>query len=103
MGLSRIFREDILLEALPNNISVKLPVIVHKLGNTIRGKLFNCCQALANLGLDNFIANYNSIQCVCENSKFTDPHHIHVITGYLSVVGHDLLRKFMQQGLNTGI
>ena len=28
--ISRMFRENILLEAQPNNISVKFPVIVHK-------------------------------------------------------------------------
>ena len=50
--------------------------------------------------MDNFIANYDSIQCDCENSKFTDPHHKHVVTGDLSIVGHDLLRKLMQQGPN---
>ena len=59
LGLSRMFREDKLLEALPNNVSVKFPVIIHKLGNTIRGKLFNYRQALANLDVDNFIANYD--------------------------------------------
>ena len=32
LGLSRM-----LLEASPNNISVKIPVIIHKLGNNIRG------------------------------------------------------------------
>ena len=36
-----MFWEDVLLEALHNNISVKLPVLVHKIGNTIRGELFN--------------------------------------------------------------
>ena len=100
LGLSRMFREDVLLEALPNNLSVKSPTIVYKLGKTIRGKLFNYRQALANLDVDDFIAHYDNLQCNCENSKFTDPHHKHVITGDLSIVEHDLLRKLMQQGPN---
>ena len=50
--------------------------------------------------MDNFIANYDSIQYDCENSKFTDPHHKHVITGDLSIVGHDLLRKLVQKSPN---
>ena len=100
LGLSRMFREDVLLEALPNNLSVKSPTIVYKLGKTIRGKLFNYRQALANLDVDDFIAHYDNLQCNCENSKFTDPHHKHVITGDLSIIEHDLLRKLMQQGPN---
>ena len=100
LGLSRMFRENVLLEALPNNLSEKSPTIVYKLGKTTRGKLLNYRQALANLDVDDFIANYDNIQCNCENSKFTDPHHKHVITGDLSIVEHDLLRKLMQQGPN---
>ena len=47
--------------------------------------------------MDKFIANYDSFQCDCENSKFTNPHHKHVITGDLSLVGNDLLRNLIQQ------
>ena len=50
--------------------------------------------------MNNFIAIYDSIQCDCENSKFTDPHHKHLIIGDLSIVGYDLLRKLMKQGPN---
>ena len=50
--------------------------------------------------MENFKANYDRFQCDCENSKFTDLHHKHVITGDMSIVGHDLLRNLMQQGPN---
>ena len=100
LGLSRMFRETSLLEALPNNTSIKIPTIVYRLGKTVRGLLFNYHQALANLDVDEFIANYENLDCECKNSKFTDPHHQHIITGDLSIVEHDLLRKVMQEGPN---
>ena len=87
-------------EALPNNISIKIPTIVYRLGKTIRGQFFNCHQALANLYLDDIIANYENLECECKDSKFTDPHHLHIITGDLSIVEQDMLRKVMQGGPN---
>ena len=100
LGLSRMFRETSILEALPMNTIVKVPTIVYRLGKTVRGKLFNYRQALANLDVDHFIANYDNMVCECKNSKYTDPHHKHIITGNLSIVEHDLLRKLMQEGPN---
>ena len=47
--------------------------------------------------MDNFIVKQNNFQCEGENFEFNDPHHEHVITGDLSIVGYDLL-KLMQQG-----
>ena len=100
LGLSRIFRDESLLEALPKNVTLKNPTIVYRLGKTIRGKIFNYRQTLANLDVDNFIANYDNLQCGCETSKFKDPHHNHIITGDLSIVEHGELRKLMQEGPN---
>ena len=79
-----MYREDILLEAVSNNVSVNLLVIVYKVGNTIRGKVFNYRQALANLNVDYFLVHHDNSQCDCENFE----------------VGQDLLRKLMQQGPN---
>ena len=66
LGLSRIFRDTSLLEALPLNTSIRVPTVVYRLGKTIRGKLFNYRQALANLDVDDFIANYQNLKCECE-------------------------------------
>ena len=96
LGLSRIFRDESLLEALPKNVTLKNPTIVYRLGKTIRGKIFNYRQTLANLDVDDFIANYDNLQCGCDTSKFKDPHHNHIITGDLYIVEQSELRKLMQ-------
>ena len=100
LGLSRMFRETSLLEALPNNTANKVPTIVFKLGKTVRGTIFNYRQALENLDVDEFVANYDNVNCECQNSKFIDPHHKHIITGDLSIVEHSELRKLLQLGPN---
>ena len=63
LGLSRMFRETSMLEALPNNTSIKIPTIVYTLGKTVRGLFFNYKQVLANLDVDDFIANYDNLDC----------------------------------------
>ena len=100
LGLSRMFRETSLLEALPNNTLNKIPTIVFKLGKTIRGKIFSYRQALENLDVDDFIASFDHIDCQCQNSKFVDPHHKHIITGDLSIIEHSELKKLLQLGPN---
>ena len=36
--------------------------------------------------------------CDCENSKFSDIHHKHIITGDLRIIGNPKLRKLFSKG-----
>ena len=103
VGLGRMFRDTALLEAIPKDTFNKVPTVVYKLGSTVRGYIFNYRQAIQDLDVDDFIANYNNTSCQCQNpknSKFIDPHHRHIITGDLSIVEHNDLRKIMTLGPN---
>lgn len=102
LDLPRIFREKSLLGTLPD-IENKVPSIVYKYPNSIRGKIYNYKKTMQNLEVDAFINNPLLGVCDCANNsltKFRNPHHGHVITGDLSIIGDNSLRGLLEQGPN---
>ena len=49
---------------------------------------------------DKISFNLNTGPCECEHSPFIDPHHKHINTGDLGIVGNSKLRKLLTKGPN---
>ena len=98
MGIGRILREEVLQEALPEDLEIKTPTLVFKYSTTIRSKICNYKQIAKNINVDHFIENFDDIECGCESSPFVDQHHKHIITGDLSVIELECLRNLLKNG-----
>ena len=70
-------------------------MVTHTLGQTIRSKIFNYKSFVKDLDTVNIINNLDSLPCSCQNSKYKDQHHGHIITGDLGIVENNKLRKIL--------
>ena len=96
---SKIHNKPDVIAQLPMELQSKenRPVVTYKLTNTFRNKFLNYKET------DNFIYdedeisfNLNTDSCDCEHSPFIDPHHKHIVTGDLKVIGNSRLRKLLR-------
>ena len=80
INLSGILRTDRVKNKIPNYFNEKDPPIIgYKFNKSIAGQLFNYKQTLSEEVLHDF--ENNNIQCDCQNSRFKDDGHGHIITG----------------------
>ena len=103
--LPQIFNSPEVIAVLPEILQEKdnIPSVAMKLDPPIRNKILNYRQTLLalNIEIDDGVDLIPSrLDCECILSPFCDPHHKHIITGDLRVIGHPKLRKLFSKGLN---
>ena len=87
-----------LTSLLPSPFNKELPMVVFDLVNPIRSKIFNYKKTVQEIDVKAFLADPSILPCSCANSPFKDPHHGHIITGDLSIVHNNKLRKLIAKG-----
>ena len=103
LNISRILRDSEILKAIPPDFKFrKAPTLVYKHVPPIRNKNFNYSEETQNFDLESFKMREmnNENNCSCQNSPFKDPDHGHIITGDLSLVENQDLRKLLELGPN---
>ena len=101
--LETFFQSEDVRSLLPDvlNEDENLPAIVYSLEGTIRNKIFNYKQTVADIDTnDTDTYGTNLPSCDCESSEFRDPNHGHVLTGDLRIIGNQKLRKLVARGPN---
>ena len=77
------------------------PVITYKLTNTTRNKILNYKDTVNSIYVEDEISStLITDPCQCEHSLFIYPHHKHIITDDLRIVGNSKLRKLLTKGPN---
>ena len=103
INLSKILHRDHLVNLLPETLQSEenFPSVVYSLESTIRNKIFNYKQTVADIDIDDR-AKYNNTlsNCDCKTSKFCDSTHKHIITGDLRIITNTKLRKLISRGPN---
>ena len=101
--LPRILHNPKVKELLPENLRCKekIPVVVFKLSPTIRHKILNYKEVVNSINISRSdISSVENMSCECAESEFCDPHHRHIITGDLSIIKNNKLRKLFSKGPN---
>ena len=101
--LSKIINDKNIVKLLPEKIQEQshIPVVTFKLCNTIRNKILNYKQTVESIFIDEEVSfSTDTDRCDCQNSKFCDPDHGHIITGDLRIVECSKLRKLLTHGPN---
>ena len=75
-----------------------MPTVVYNLPPSIRSKIFNFNKFVEELDINNFLLDNKTIPCNCANSKYKDERLGHVLTGDLSIVENNNLRKLLTKG-----
>ena len=99
--LGNFFHSEEVRSLLPNILKEDeyLPAIVYSLEGTIRNKIFNYKQTVADIDShDTLTYGTGLTSCECENSEFCDPNHGHILTGDLRIIGNQKLRKLVARG-----
>ena len=96
INLNGMINSPELIETIPRDAQKKLPTVVMKLKPTVRGRIFNYKEVVA----DYTMGQEEDMECECDNSRFKDEHHGHVITGNLEIVNDRRLRDLMRKGPN---
>ena len=105
LHISSIFKSKDVIDKLPDSLraDTHAPVVTMKLKNTIRNKILNYKDTVKSLIYEkdddiSFISN--SYICECEGSQFCDTNHKHIVTGDLSIISNNKLRKLFSKGPN---
>lgn len=101
--LGSFFRLEEVRSLLPDilNTDENIPSIVYSLEGTIRNKIFNYKQTVADIDTNDQITYGTGLaSCDCQGSEFCDPHHGHILTGDLRVIANQKLRKLVARGPN---
>ena len=97
INLKQIMKSPQVIEAFPGDSitnSLREPSIAYKYTNTIRSKIVNYKQAIID-------ETEQPAICNCSNyPQYIDNHHKHVITGDLSIIENNTLRRLLNKGLN---
>ena len=91
-------KQNLVIAQLPRELQKKesRPVITFKLTCTIRNKILNYKDCVDSIYVeDEILFILNTDLCECEHSPFTDPHHKHIITDDLRIIGNSKLRKLL--------
>ena len=81
---------------LPPYLDANVPKLSYEYPKTIHSKIFNHIKAVDEFVLDDYIKGKYS--CPCHNSPYVSGHHGHIITGNLSIIPNDALRKLISKG-----
>ena len=101
--LGNIFRSDEVRSLLPThfNDDENLPAVVYSLEGTIRNKIFNYKQTVADIDSEDLVTYGTGLtSCDCADSEFCDPNHGHILTGNLRVIGNQKLKELVARGPN---
>ena len=99
INLPSILHDDSLkqtLSSLPSTFEI--PNVTYKLQEPISSKIFNFNSFVKNIDVQQFLEDDSVLPCNCSNSPYIDPHHKHIITGNLSIVKNNKLRKLFTKG-----
>ena len=97
INLSGILRTQRVINKIPNYFDEKDPPIIgYKFNKSIAGQLFNYKQSLSEEVINEF--ENNNIQCNCQDSRFKDDRHGHVITGNFDIIENVCLRNIIKKG-----
>ena len=97
INLAGILRTNRVTNKIPVYFFEKEPPIIgYRFNKSLAGKLFNYKQTLSE-GMINDYEN-NNIHCDCQNSRFKDRNHGHVITGDFTIIENECLRNIIKKG-----
>ena len=83
---------------LPEKLTYREPpTVLYKRTKTIGSDIFNYKKTIDEV-LTKDWQDGNNHSCSCHLSKFTDPHHKHIVTGDLRIVTDRILRSLMSKG-----
>ena len=74
------------------------PTIVYTMNEPVGSKIFNFNKFSTSLDVKSFLKDSSILPCSCNDSKFKDPFHNHIITGDLSIIKNQKLRKLFSRG-----
>ena len=99
INLPRILHSLELNDLIDNSLTnFTTPTVVYDLTKPIRSDIFNFKSFVDSLNVDEILHNPNSLPCQCTNSPFIDKDHGHILTGNLSIVKNNKLRKILSKG-----
>ena len=98
INLPQILNNPDLVSLLPSPFNKDLPMVVFNLEKPIRSKIFNYKTTVQDIDVEAFLEDPSILPCSCADSPFKDPHHGHIITGDLSIVNNNKLRKLISKG-----
>ena len=79
----------------------KIPVTTDKLTATIRNKVYKYKETVESKEVDEGQSLNDFIYtCYCKNSEFCDPDYGHIITGNLSLIKNQKIKKIFSKGPN---
>ena len=100
--ISSILHDQDVIDSLPDNLKTdEVPSVVYRLTKTIRNKIFNYKQTVADINTDDHDTFGTGLDsCQCQNSPYIDSNHGHIVTGDLRFVENSVLRKLLCKGPN---
>ena len=96
INLSNILHNKKVQSCIPPYLDTNVPKLSYKYSKTIQSKIFNHIKTVDEFVLDDFMND--EYPCTCHNSPYISGHHGHVITGDLSIIPNDALRKLISKG-----
>ena len=96
INLSNILHNKKVQSCLPPYLDANVPKLSYEYPKTIHSRIFNHIKAVDEFVLDDYIKGKYS--CPCHDSPYVSNHHGHVITGDLSIIPNDALRKLIAKG-----
>ena len=101
INLPNILRSKEVMKNTPHLMEVEdIPMVVYSLTDSIRSSIFNYKQFVKHLDFDLFSRDQSTIVCYCKkvDKKFIDNSCNHVLTGDLSIIRNNKLRKLICKG-----
>ena len=101
INLPKILRTKSTLELKPAEVMEdEIPMVVFKLTEPIRSKIFNYSKFVSKLDVDQAFSDISTIPCYCDkfDAKFINQHHNRVLTGDLDIIENDKLRNLIKKG-----
>ena len=99
INISKIIKDKNVKKNLPTQFSKTEQIsTVYTLTKTIRSKIYNHKEFIKTLDTKVILDNMNNLPCNYKTSPFTDPNHGHIVTGDISIVQNNKLRKLLCKG-----
>ena len=101
LNLPQIIQSKELKQHMPSKmLDEDIPMVVYSLTESIRSKILNYGEFVDQLDLNEFNNNKDSVPCPCSEfeRKYINDHHKHVLTGDLSIIKNNDLRKLFNKG-----
>ena len=94
INISQLLHDPNLIKTFPSKVTY--PKISYKYSPTIGSTIFNYSKFSKDIRIEN-IDNY---PCVCENSRFKDVFHNHIVTGSLDIIDNEEIKNIFKFGSN---